>query len=60
MAPAQRWMADRVGWLWAINGALSVTGSVLAMVCSLAFGISGTLMLGTGAYFLAAILLLLL
>jgi hypothetical protein len=58
MTRAQEVMAERTEWLWAINGALSVLGSVLAMVCSLAFGISGTLMIGTGMYLAAAGLLL--
>ncbi len=41
---------QRTAWHWAINGAASVVGSVLAMVCSLSIGISGTLWLGVALY----------
>jgi uncharacterized membrane protein YciS (DUF1049 family) len=37
-------------WLWGLNGALSVTASVLAMALSLAFSISGTYWVGVACY----------
>lgn len=44
---------QRAPWYWAINGACSVIASVLAMVCSLTFGIRMTIMVGAGLYGLA-------
>ena len=40
----------RIPWLWGINSATSVLGSVLATLCSLHFGISATLLTGTACY----------
>jgi spermidine synthase len=37
-------------WMWGINGAAGVVASGLALVCSMAFGVSTTLWLGAGAY----------
>jgi hypothetical protein len=42
-------------WFWGINGAASVTASVLAIVISLAFGISITLWTGTACYLIATL-----
>jgi hypothetical protein len=39
-------------WFWGINGAASVLASTLAVACSLAFGISTTLMIGALCYLL--------
>jgi len=44
-------------WLWGINGALSVVGSVLAALVSIQFGFRITLLIGLLAYGLAWIVL---
>jgi hypothetical protein len=44
------------GWCWAINGALSVLGSVLAMLSCLTLGIHKTIWVGAGFYAAAALL----
>jgi hypothetical protein len=51
---AQRWPAS-TPWLWGINGATSVCGSVAAMVLALQFGIGATLWAGITAYGVAAV-----
>jgi hypothetical protein len=40
-------------WFWAINGTASVLGSVLAAIFSITLGITATMMIGSGFYFLA-------
>lgn len=48
-----------VPWMWAVNGAASVAGSVLAMSCSLLYGIRAA-MAGAGVcYLIAGVLFLL-
>ncbi|MCP4676707.1 MAG: hypothetical protein GY854_14585 [Deltaproteobacteria bacterium] len=47
---------SRIPWLWAINSATSVFGSVSAMVLSMHAGISGTLWVGAALYFLAMLI----
>ena len=49
---------ELIPWLWGINGAASVCGSVLAMVLALSFGISVTFFCGS-LFYLAAFLMLL-
>lgn len=44
-------------WLWAINGALSVVGSVLAMVLSIGSGITFTCLVGAACYLIAWLML---
>jgi len=44
-------------WLWAINGALSVVGSVLAMILSIGYGITATCLVGALCYLLAVVVL---
>lgn len=44
-------------WLWAINGALSVVGSVLAMILSIGYGITITCLIGALCYLLAVVML---
>ena len=39
-------------WFWGINGAAGVTASVMAVACSISFGISVTLIVGGLCYFL--------
>jgi len=48
---------NAVEWAWAMNAAASVLGSVLAMVIAIQFGLTVTLVCGTGAYLLALALL---
>jgi hypothetical protein len=37
-------------WFWGINGAAGVLASILAVACSIAFGISTTLIIGALCY----------
>jgi hypothetical protein len=46
-----------VAWAWAINGCASVIASVLAAIFGLSFGFDLVLLLGTGFYALAALLI---
>jgi hypothetical protein len=56
--PAGTNAADNaVEWAWAMNAAASVLGSVLAMVIAIQFGLTVTLVCGTGAYLLALVLM---
>ena len=48
------WM---VAWVWAINGACSVVGSILASLLSLSFGFTKTTVFGIICYLLAGILI---
>jgi spermidine synthase len=49
-----RWLAQRapnaLAWAWGVNGSLSVMGTVLAMVLSIFFGITATMLCGAAAY----------
>lgn len=47
--------ARRLPWLWGVNGATSVLGSVLATFISLHAGITATLLCGTAVYAVAAV-----
>jgi spermidine synthase len=42
-----------IPWMWAVNGAMTVLGSVLAIILSMNVGISATLMAGAAAYVVA-------
>jgi len=44
---------ESVPWIWGINGAMSVLGSIFAVITSIFLGFSYAIMLGTGAYFIA-------
>jgi hypothetical protein len=44
-------------WLWGINGATSVTASVLAVMISSAWGISAAWWSGVACYVLAAVMI---
>ncbi len=48
--------ASRIPWLWAINSATSVLGSVSATIFSMHIGISFTLWIGIALYLLASLL----
>jgi hypothetical protein len=45
-------------WFWAVNGATSVLGSVLAAAVSIAFGIKYTIGTGAAIYLIALLSLL--
>jgi len=48
--------ADSLGpWLWGINGAFGVCASGLGLACSMAWGVSTTLLLGAACYALLAV-----
>jgi hypothetical protein len=47
-----------VAWFWAINGAVSVCASVLAVAVSISWGISVSYWLGGAFYLLASVVLL--
>jgi hypothetical protein len=46
----------RAAWYWAINGALSVIATVIAMVTSFCWGIRTTFWIGIGLYLAAGFL----
>ena len=48
--------SDDLAWAWAINGATSVFGSVLATVLAITFGFTVTAVVGGVAYALASIM----
>jgi hypothetical protein len=56
MALARVHKDSRTAWFWAINGATSVIGSVLAMLCSIELGIRAAIFTGLAIYILAAVL----
>src|SRR5712691_9122023 len=39
-----------IPWVWAVNGAMTVLGSVLAIILSMNVGIAATLLAGAAAY----------
>jgi hypothetical protein len=47
--------ASLTPWFWAINGATSVTASVLAVLISSTWGISSAWWIGVGCYLVATI-----
>jgi hypothetical protein len=47
--------ASLTPWFWAINGATSVTASVLAVLISSTWGISSAWWIGVGCYFVATV-----
>ena len=47
---SNRWM---IAWVWAVNGAASVIGSILASLISLSFGFSAASGIGVACYLLA-------
>jgi len=50
MRLARRPGADPTPWLWGVNGAAGVLASVLAVMISIAYGITATMMLGAACY----------
>jgi hypothetical protein len=44
-----------VSWAWAVNGAASVIGSILAVVAALSIGFSGVGFLAAACYLVAAV-----
>jgi hypothetical protein len=55
MELARRRQDQRTAWLWAANGATSVIGSVLAILCSIECGIQVTIVSGAAIYVAAAL-----
>jgi hypothetical protein len=55
---AQRHMPRLIPWLWGVNGALSVVGSVGALCLGLVFGFPQVMIVGAVIYGLALILTL--
>lgn len=47
---------EAIPWFWALNGAASVLGSIIAMAVSVSYGYSFALILGAITYFLALII----
>lgn len=52
MARAALVLPHHLPWLWGLNGACSVTGSVLALLLSIGFGITNSMWVGVAAYVL--------
>ena len=50
--------AEAIPWVWALNGAASVTGSIIAMAVAMAFGFRVTLLTGAFVYAAASLALL--
>jgi len=46
---------QNISWMWAVNGAASVLGSVLATVTAILYGFSYALVFGAAAYFIALV-----
>ncbi|HEX7480812.1 MAG TPA: hypothetical protein VF331_23625 [Polyangiales bacterium] len=55
LARAARAESARVAWLWGVNGAASVLGSILATLISLHAGTRSALLAGAALYLLAAL-----
>jgi spermidine synthase len=55
MAAAARTAPNLTPWLFAVNGAMSVFASVLAVVLALSFGLRSTLFFGASLYVLAVV-----
>ena len=53
MRMVERDAPQALAWAWGVNGSLSVMGTVLAMVISIFFGITYTLIAGGLMYILA-------
>jgi hypothetical protein len=48
--------SDRlIPWVWSLNGALSVLGSILTLVLAINFGYTTTMLVGPAAYLAAAV-----
>ena len=44
-----------IPWVWSLNGALSVLGSILTLVLAINFGYTTTMLVGPAAYLAAAV-----
>ena len=53
---AQVQFTEAIPWFWALNGAASVLGSIIAMAASVSYGYSFAVTLGAIAYFMALIM----
>jgi hypothetical protein len=56
MRVAARWQKESTPWLWGVNGAASVLGSVLAFALAMNFGFRMTFFLAACCYALASLL----
>ncbi len=54
---AGRISPDLVSWAWAVNGGMSVFGSVLAVLISMSAGFSACLLVGVATYALGALMI---
>ena len=54
---ASRLLDDRLPWLWGINGAFSVVGSVIALLLSIGAGLTVSMLTGVASYGLGALFL---
>lgn len=54
---AGRISPELVSWAWAVNGGMSVLGSVLAVLISMSIGFSACLLVGMATYALGAVML---
>lgn len=54
---ASRLLDDRLPWLWGINGAFSVVGSVIALLVSIGAGLTVSMLTGVASYGLGALFL---
>ena len=52
-----RWHAPSLRWAWSLNAASSVLGSVGALVLAIYIGLTQTLLVGSGLYLLALVVL---
>ncbi len=57
LTAAERRIPEETPWLWSINGAFSVVGSVLAVIISIAYGITATSLLAVLCYMVAMLAL---
>ncbi len=56
MRLAGRVSPELVSWAWAVNGGMSVFGSVLAVLISMSIGFSACLLVGVGTYAVGAVM----
>jgi hypothetical protein len=51
-------MGNHIPWMWGVNGASSVLGSVLTILIAISFGFTQALIISAGCYFIVFILFL--
>jgi hypothetical protein len=50
VAAANAAIPDKIAWLWAVNGCFSVLGSVIALIISIAQGLTFSMSVGVICY----------